>query len=121
MIELNSELKTDRGVATFLGDFGKFSAFVHVTNPPAVSDITEINSFETELDILISFAEAKETFLGSVALNHIVDCAVAEGFETEDGLVSLSKDECTEIDESSWKVLSNKYRLVPTRFTMPKY
>lgn len=119
-MDISIEIKTARGVATYIGDYGLFSAFVHVANPPSSNEITEINSFDADIDILLSLVESKNDFLGSVPLSHIVDCAVDDGFRTEDNSVFISKDDCSEIDERSWSVLSSKYRLAPTKFVMLK-
>ena len=119
-MDIHTELRTERGVATYIGDYGLFSAFVHVGNPPAPNEITGINSFDADVDILLSPVESISDFLGSVPLSHIVECAVNDGFRTKDNSVFITKDDCSEIDEQSWSVLSRKYRLAPTTFVMPK-
>jgi len=49
-------------------------------------------------------------------LNDIVEFAIGDGFVSDGGTISLSPEDCKNIDELSWKVLSEKYRIAPTKF-----
>ena len=117
-MEINQDVRTDKGIATFIGDYGGFSIFIHVS--PALNETpTEANSFSPDdIDVLISHPENKKLFLGRIPLDHIVDCAVNNGFETADRSIVLSESECREIDHLSWRVLTKKYRLVPNQLVL---
>jgi hypothetical protein len=117
-MEINQDIKTDKGIATFIGDHGGHSIFIHVS--PALNKTpAEANSFSPDdIDVLISHPDNKKSFLGRIPLDHIVDCAVNDGFETEDGSIVLTDSECREIDHLSWSVLTKKYRLVPNQLVL---
>lgn len=87
-MNIGEEITTQKGIATYLGDFGLFSAFVHVSPEPE-GEITEWNSFDPLVEVFISDATEKSSFLGRVELSYIVDCILSDGFVTADGKVSF--------------------------------
>lgn len=94
--------KSPKGIATFIKETPK-----------------EVNSFSPDnIDVLISNPDSKKSFLGRIPLDHIVDCAVNNGFETEDRSITLTQSKCREIDHLSWGVLTKKYRLIPNQFIL---
>lgn len=117
-MKISDEIQTEKGVATYLGDIGDFSVFLHLSPTPIFDQITSINSFEPVIDILFSNKKHKSSFLGFLPLDTIVERAVDNGFNGD--LINLSRDDCSDIDELAWSTLSSKYRLVPTKFVLPK-
>ncbi|NRB81553.1 MAG: hypothetical protein HRU38_23315 [Saccharospirillaceae bacterium] len=110
-MNIGTEFKTTRGIATCVGHISSYIVSIHL-DPTCESDKT----YSGNIDILLADKNAPEKLLGFLSLNEFVECAVDDGFVTEDKTISLSPEDCKIIDELSWQVLIEKYRIAPTQF-----
>lgn len=117
-MKVGDELKTDKGIATYVGDTNNTSYLVHLS--PAPESNTQ---YDGVIDIIFSEKASPSTFIGSLPFCDVVDCGASNtGFKAISG-VSITAEECRIIDDSVWRVISDKYNsseIYPQEFVMVK-
>ncbi len=108
------QFKTTEGIATCVGTVAKYVVSIHLNSKCDVVDET----YSGDIHVLLATKRSPRKLLGFLPLDVLAQCAVDDGLKTEDGSISLSSEECKIIDELSWAVLSEKYKIAPDHFVM---
>jgi hypothetical protein len=123
-MEIGSELVTERGIGTYLGNVGPYGIILHLSPAPVITFPSRVRrDYSGDIDILFSKSDQLDKFIGCFSLNDIVKLATSKiesafTATSNEGQIRLTREEFQTIDEMAWTVLSKKYGLAPVELVI---
>ncbi len=115
-MEIGAEIRTDKGIATVVGETEHYLYSVHLSPEPMAGV-----EFHGEILIIFAFKDVPQQLVGALRFNDVVEHGANEQdlVIPETGSTVFTASECKSIDVQTWKVLIKKYRIGPSELILP--